>query len=182
MNWRGLINKEEEIWHERFIPSLVAGGTIFLITLLLEHRGFDIVLLTSISASLVILTSQYQHRLTVLGTAIYSYLVAAFVGFTLRWVLIHYQLGLAMVSFLAIVSITLIIYLLNIVHPPAVGIALGIVLYQGEMSNLLIIFGLTFLMFFVVKFVMYFYSSKLVISKFHHEFLIWEKKLFRKKS
>ena len=70
MNIFQIFNKEKEVWHERFIPSIVAATGVLIITLIMQMKGFDIVLLTSISASLVILTNKQKHQLTVIGTTI----------------------------------------------------------------------------------------------------------------
>jgi hypothetical protein len=179
MDWRLFVRKEEEIWHERFFPSLIAAGAVFLITLILQIGGFDIVLLTSISASIVILTSQAWHKLTVLGTTFYAYFLAIVTGFFFKYIHVTFELNLATISFLTICTVTLAIYLLNIFHPPAVGIALGIVLYAGSVNTLVSILSFTFAVFILVKGAMYTYYHHLKWKHFHHEFLTWNKKLFK---
>jgi hypothetical protein len=179
MSFHDLIQKERAVWHDRFIPSMIAAFAVFVITLVLQFSGFDIVLLTSISASIVILTSEKWHRLTVLGTSFYAYLLGYMVGFLFRWVNMQFQPSLAVLSFLTISTITLLIYMVNVFHPPAVGIALGIVLYQGSMANLLFILLVTIVLFIIVKGFMYFYYEHLKWKKFHREFMVWEKKLFK---
>tara|TARA_Y100000310_G_C20390163_1_gene672354 strand:+ start:241 stop:783 length:543 start_codon:yes stop_codon:yes gene_type:complete len=179
MNWKQLIKKEREVWHDRFIPSLIAAGAVLIITFILQLSGFDIVLLTSISASIVILTSKEWHRLTVAGTTIYAYIVATVIGFIFLTIEQNFNLSVVVISFLTICTITLAIYMLNIFHPPAVGIALGIVLYKGTALSLVLVLVITILMFIIVKFFMYMYYKHLKFSQFHHEFLIWEKKWFK---
>jgi len=179
MTLKQIIKKERKVWHDRFIPSMVAAGVVLIMTLLFQWSGFDIVLLTSISASIVILTSKEKHRLTVAGTAIYSYLVAAIIGFIFLAVQQKWQLDISILAFITISLIVLAMYMLNIFHPPAVGIALGIILYSGPINILLLILVFTFAMFVLVKVIMYAYYKGLVLKEFHHEFLVWDKKLFK---
>ena len=159
MNWGKFVEHERQIWHDRFFPSLIAALAVLIITLVLQRSGFDIVLLTSIASSIVILTNKYKNRLTMLGTAIYSYIIAAVVGFIFLSIERFFNLSIVPISFLTIVTITLLIYLLDVFHPPAVGIALGIVVYQGTAINLLLILAVTFLVFFVIKIIVSFFSE-----------------------
>lgn len=180
MDIKTILTKERMIWHDRFVPSMIAAVAVLIITLILQFSGFDIVLLTSISASLVILTSQKLHHLTILGTAIYSYILASVVGFSFVFLKQSISLSITTTSFMTIIVISILIYMFDIVHPPSVGIALGIVYYSGSTFNLLFTLFITLIMFIFVKVIMYIYSEDLKIKFFHHEFMIWEKKFLRK--
>lgn len=180
MDIHKFIQKEREIWHDRFVPSIIAAIAVLIITIVLQKSGFDIVLLTTIASSIVILTNQHIHKLTVIGTTIYAYIVATLVGLLFIYLRERFVLSTPAVSFLTITTITLVIYLFNVFHPPAVGIALGIVLYKGTLVSLLFILSITIVLFVVLKMVMYMYYEHLHLAKFQNEFLIWKRRIFTK--
>ena len=180
MDIKTFLTKERIIWHDRFVPSMIAAVAVLIITFILQFSGFDIVLLTSISASLVILTSQKLHHLTILGTAIYSYILASVVGFSFLLLKQSISLSIITTSFITIITISILIYMFDIVHPPSVGIALGIIYYSGSVFNLIFTLVITLIMFIIVKIIMYLYYDHLKIKFLHHEFLIWKKKFLRK--
>ena len=81
MTVKSFLKKEKRVWHERFVPSFITAIAVASIALFLKFRGSNIVLVTSLAASLIILTHKFRHKLTILGTVFYSYFLAAVVGF-----------------------------------------------------------------------------------------------------
>ncbi|MCK4589998.1 MAG: hypothetical protein KAT77_06140 [Nanoarchaeota archaeon] len=170
MNFKQFIKKERQLWHDRFFPGILAALAIAILAFFFEFSGHDIVLLTSIAASIAIITHKHPHKLVILGTTYYSYFLAIVIGFILFFIKQKFIISLPILIFIGVLGSLLIIYALNFFHPPAIGITVGIIIYGKSIFNLFIILALTLLLFFLLKILMYFYYNHLDIRKFKQEF------------
>lgn len=166
MDYRALIAKEREVWHDHFIPGLVAGIVVALITAFFSLTGSNVALFASIGASAVILSHKYRHRLTILRTAVVSYMLSGAIS-----------LGVAQLSapqsikvFLAIFAVTMVLYSANVFHPPAVSAGLAVVLYRRPLVELVYELGATMLLFVVIRFILYLSHEHLHLHEFIEEF------------
>lgn len=170
MNFRQFLKKERQLWHKRFFPGLLAALAISILTFFLEFTGYDIVLLTSIAASIAIITHKHPQKLVLLGTTYYSYFLAILIGFILFFVRNTTSISLAPLIFIGVLASLLTIYIFNYFHPPAIGITVGIIIYEKTVTNLIIILVLTLILFFLLKILLYFYYHHLHVRNFKQEF------------
>ena len=170
MSWHSWFTKERRIWHKRFIPSLVTGLAVAIITLFFELTTSNIVLFSSLGASAAIMTHNKIHELNILRTVISSYLIALVVsllvgtGITLG---LNSELGVMIT-----VCVTLILlYLFDIFHPPAVSASLAFLILEGGFAERIYIFFAVIILLIITKLLTYlFFYENLELRKFHLEF------------
>ncbi len=167
MNIKKIFKKERKIWHEHFIPGVLAGVLVALISEFFKMSGSNIALFASIGASAVILTHEYRHHLTMLRTIIGSYILAGLVGIGLLHVEIAHPVRIG----LAIIAITMILYSVNLFHPPAISAGLAILLYDRELLSLVYVLLVTLAAFIILRFFIYVFRHRLEVKEFMHEFL-----------
>lgn len=176
MSWHSWFTKERKIWHKRFIPSLVTGLAVAIITLFFELTTSNIVLFSSLGASASIMTHNKIHELTILRTVVSSYLIALTVSL-LVGIGISYGFS-SELGVMVTVSITLILlYLFNIFHPPAVSASLAFLILEGGFAERIMVFIAVIILLIITKLLTYmFFYENLELRKFHLEF----KKIFKK--
>tara|TARA_Y100000310_G_C20664169_1_gene806521 strand:+ start:207 stop:770 length:564 start_codon:yes stop_codon:yes gene_type:complete len=185
MSWIDFFKKERAVWHKRFVPSLIAGIAVAIITLFFEMTASNIVMFASLGASAAIITQKYVHKLTILRTVIESYLIALVVSLVVLFLLHQFSFSFSIAVLLAVTLVTLAIYLGDAFHPPAISAALSFILLDGNVWDTLLIFFSVIVLLIIVKLLTYiFYYEHLELNKFHHEFKKFEKeevKRFKKK-
>lgn len=171
--------KERKIWHQRFIPSLIAGVAVAILTFFFQMTAHNVVMFASLGASAAILTHKYIHRLTILYVVIFSYLVALLVSLPIFYIFKDISFPLSIL--LAVTFTTLILYLFNIFHPPAISASIAFLLIQDSMIERVLIFVSVIVLLIIIKLLTYFfYYENLELKKFHHEFMFWKKRVFGK--
>lgn len=171
MNFREVIKKEKEVWHERFIPSLVAGVSIAIIALFFELSEGNIVMFASVGASAVILVHKERAHLTKLKTILLAYILASGVS-----LLIFYASYLLNVPIQAriLVSVTLtsfLLYSFNVFHPPAVSAGVSFLIFHRPVLELLALISSVLMLFVLVRLSMYIFSQRFTLREFVYEFL-----------
>ncbi len=167
MNWHKLLKKERRIWHEHFIPGLLAGILVGLITEFFQLSGSNVALFASIGASAVILTHEYRHHLTMLRTILGSYILAGSLSLALTQISMSHPVRVGLV----IMAATMLLYSVNLFHPPAISAALAIVLYDRELTSLIYVLLVTMVAFVLLRFFIYVFRHRLEVKEFMHEFL-----------
>ena len=114
MKLREFVKKERLIWHKRFIPSLIAGVAVAILTIFFQMTAHNVVMFASLGASAAILTHKFIHRLTILYTVIFSYLVALLVSLPIFYLIKGFPYSFPLSILIAVTMTTLILYLFNI--------------------------------------------------------------------
>ncbi|MBT4805278.1 hypothetical protein HON71_03845 [Candidatus Woesearchaeota archaeon] len=176
MSFPDFLKKERLIWHKRFIPSLIAGMAVAIITFFFEMTASNIVMFASLGASAAILTHKQIHKLTILRTVIISYLISLIISGFILYLVHHYSLSFPIVALIAVTLATLTMYLANVFHPPAISAALAFVLLDGGFWETVIIFFSVIILLIIIKILTYaFYYENLEMDKFMQEFKKIEK-------
>lgn len=165
------------VWHKRFIPSLITGISIAIITFFFEITASNIVMFASLGASAAILTHKYINRLNILRTVIISYLIALTFSVIIYIVNLYYPMPFPINALLAVTLTTLSLYLFNVFHPPAISASLAFLLLHGSLINRFLVFGSVLVLLIIVKVLTYaFYYEHLEMHKLYLEFKKLEKK------
>ena len=171
MSFQDWVKKERTIWHKRFVPSLVAGIAVALITLFFEMTAPNVVLLASLGASAAILTHRHIHRLIILRTVIFAYLIALVVSLLIEYLGRLFQLPFSLLILLTVTFVTIAIYMFNAFHPPVVAASLSFIMFEGGFWELVMIFVSVLILLVLIKLLTYtFYYENLKIKRFMYEF------------
>ncbi len=160
------LKKERTIWHRRFIPSLIAGIAVAIITFFFEMSASNIVMFASLGASAAILTHKQINKLTILRTTIFSYIIALIVSLIVSYIPVSFP-----VAALIVVTITTIgLYLFNVFHPPAISAALAFIMISGGVWEDVVIFIAVIILLIIIKVLTYmFYYEHLEMRKIFQE-------------
>ena len=167
MSLIGYLKKERTIWHKRFIPSLIAGIAVAVITFFFEMSASNIVMFASLGASAAILTHKQINRLTILRTTIFSYVIALIVSLIVSYLPVSFP-----VAALIVVTITTVgLYLFDVFHPPAISAALAFIMIKGGVWEDIVIFIAVIILLIIIKVLTYmFYYERLEVRKIFQEF------------
>lgn len=168
--FKKLLKKETKIWHQHFIPSLIAGLSVAIVALFFRLNIPNVILFSSIGASAIILAHTNSHHLTKLRTALLSYFTAIIISLILVWVNSLYAFHWAINLFFVVFLVSIAMYLIDSVHPPAVSAALAFVLFEGKTLDLIYLYLSIMVLLIFIRFASYTLSSNLSIKKFLHEF------------
>ncbi len=169
--------KERLIWHKRFIPSLITGISVALITYFFTLTTSNIVLFSSLGASAAIITHDKIHKLNILRTVILAYLLSLTVSLLILYLSNILYLQTNWMIFLAVTMVTIGIYLFNVFHPPAVASSIAFLIFEGPLRERLLVFLSVIVLLIMIKFLTYaFYYEQLKMKKFHIEFRKFESK------
>ena len=170
MSLKRIIKKERKIWHKHFIPSLIAGIGMAIVTLAFDVTVFGVVMFSSVGASAVILANNQSHHLTKLRTTIFAYISATVISglvFLLNKIIpIHLSINLFLIVFL----VAIIMYLLDTFHPPAISAAAAFLLLEREIADLIFLFVTVIAILVFVRFFSYIFSQHLSVKEFIKEF------------
>lgn len=178
MDVKKWLKHERLIFHKRFIPSLISGIAVSIIAFFFQATASNIIMFASLGASAVIISHRYVHKLTILRTVIFSYLLALIVSISLLLFVSKLNLSFSIATLLAVTITTILLYLFNIFHPPAVAASLSFIIMDTGFIETLVIFISIIILLVVMKLLTYaFYYEHLELKKFHHEFKKLEKKI-----
>ncbi len=170
MSFKTFIRRERMLWHKHFGPSLIAGLGVALIALVFEFTVSNIVLFASVGASAAILANIHSHYLTKLHTAIVSYAIAIIISLLLYLLNKYIALPLALNLFFAVFFTSIIIFLLNSFHPPAISASASFFLFERSLADLAYLFMAILLLFIIIRFLTYTLSQHLSVREFLSEF------------
>ena len=175
MGWAEIKKRETFVWHHRFMPSLIAGAAVAFVTLFFEVTAPNVVLFASLGGSAVILTHKYVHKLNILRTILLSYLCSLIVSLIMLWALEILSVPFSVVVLIAVTGTTMVLYLVDAFHPPAIAASLAFILYEGSIGETFAIWGSVILLLMVIKIFTYvFYYQHLTLKEFLLEFKRWE--------
>ncbi len=170
MNFKKIMRKEKFLWHRHFIPSLIAGVLVGIISFLYQATVSNILLFSSVGASALILTNSQSHHLTKLRTTIVAYVLASFVALGIyylnKFIVISLSLNIILIVFLT----GIIMFLANSFHPPAVSAALAFIVLEKNISDLLFLLLSVVILLIFVRFLTYTLSQHLTVKEFKREF------------
>ncbi|MBN2111549.1 hypothetical protein JW707_00455 [Candidatus Woesearchaeota archaeon] len=167
--------KKRHVWHGHFLPALIVGVVIVIITFFLDYfsaAGID--MLASIVASVVILTHRYRHRLTMLGTIISAYVTSTIFTVVLITVLRRWNVSLRFQLFAVLFLLVIILYWLNVFHPPAISFSIAFVFFIEGISKFFYVLFMAVVLFVGVRAVVYLVYDHLSIKDFVYEFIMEE--------
>ena len=166
MSIKDLLKEERTIWHKRFIPSLIAGVAVAIITFFFDMTASNIVMFASLGASAAILTHKYVHKLTILRTVIVAYVLALVVSIIVIYVGSYFNLSFSILALIAITLAVLLMYLFDVFHPPAASATLSFIMIDGGIKEDLIIFFAVIILLIIIKVLTYvFYYGRLEFRK-----------------
>lgn len=170
MNFNKFLKKEKQIWHKHFGPSLIAGIAVAVIALIFEFTAANIVLFASVGASAAILANVHSHHLTKLRTTIVAYIIAIIISLILYFLNLYLGLSLALNLFLAVFMTSILIFLANSFHPPAISASASFFLFHRGLNDLFYLFIAVIIIFIVIRFLTYTVSQHLSVKNFWKEF------------
>ncbi|MBW2991217.1 HPP family protein [Candidatus Woesearchaeota archaeon] len=170
MNLKKFLRKERIIWHKHFAPSLIAGVAVAIIALIFKFTAANIVLFASVGASAAILSNIRSHHLTKLHTIIASYVVAIIISLILYFINLKINLPLALNLFLAVFLTSILIFLVNSFHPPAISASASFILFERGLKDLFYLFIAMLVLFIIIRFLTYTLSQHLSVKEFWKEF------------
>ena len=170
MTLKKFLRKERQIWHKHFVPSVIAGVAVAVIALIFEFTVSNIVLFASVGASAAILANVRSHHLSKLHTTIISYVIAIVISLILYFINLEFPLHLALNLFLAVFLTSIIIFLTNSFHPPAISASASFFLFERSLIDLFYLFITILIIFIIVRFLTYTISQHLSIKQFWVEF------------
>jgi len=170
MSFKTFLRRERQLWHKHFVPSLIAGVGVAVITLIFEFTVANIVLFASVGASAAILANIRSHHLTKLHTAIVSYVIAILISFLLYFVNLQVRLPLALNLFFAVFLTSILIFLANSFHPPAISAGASFFLFERSLIDLFYLFLAIIILFIIIRFLTYIISQHLPVREFWKEF------------
>jgi len=171
MSFKKWLMHERSIWHKRFLPSLIAGVAVAIISLFFEMTVSNIVLLASLGSSAAILTHKQVHKLTILRTVILSYVVALVVSLGAMALVRFVGVTFPVAALVGVTFTTIGMYLLDVFHPPAVSASLAFVMFHVGFWEITVIFTSVILLLILTKLMTYaFYYEHLEMKHFWNEF------------
>ncbi|MBD3259087.1 hypothetical protein GF371_00485 [Candidatus Woesearchaeota archaeon] len=171
MNIHQWLKKERRLWHKHFVPSLIAGVAVAILTLLFEFNAFNVVLFASVGASAVILANLRSHHLTKLRTAIIAYVIAIIVSTGVFLLNLLHNFDPAFNLFFVIFGIAILLYLLDSFHPPAITAGASFILLERPVIELGYLLIAIIVLLVLVRFAAYIFSQHLPLREFYEEFV-----------
>ena len=171
MSFKTWLTHERSIWHKRFIPSLIAGIAVAVISLFFKMTVSNIVLLASLGSSAAILTHKQVHKLTILRTVVISYAIALIVSVLAMFLVQFDTITFPIATLVAVTLTTIGMYLFDVFHPPAVSASLAFVMFNVSFWEIVVIFISVILLLILTKLMIYtFYYEHLEVKHFWNEF------------
>ncbi|MBU1198761.1 MAG: HPP family protein [Nanoarchaeota archaeon] len=170
MSFKTFLRKKRKLWHKHFVPSLIAGICVAVVTFLFEFTAANIVLFASVGASAAILANFNSHHLTKLHTTITSYVIAIIISLILYGLNLFLNMPLYLNLFFVVFLIGLVIYLADSFHPPAISAGVSFFLFERNLSDLIYLFIAIVVLFILIRFFTYTISQRLPVKDFFVEF------------
>ena len=170
MNFDKIIKREKILWHNHFIPSLLAGLLVGLITFLYQATISNILLFSSVGASALILTNSKSHHLTKLRTTIISYFITIIISLGVYYLNKLIVVPLYLNIFLLVFLIGIVMFLANSFHPPAVAAGIAFIVLDRGVIELLYLFFYIIVLLILIRFLVYTLSQHLSVKEFRKEF------------
>jgi hypothetical protein len=175
--------RKRHLWHSYFDAALLLGAAVALIFWFLDVLSpSGIVMLSSMCASLVVLTHKYRHHLTTLGTITSSYIVSVAAMFAIVWLLRLGSTPPFNEALFLLITLTMLLYWLNLFHPPAVTFAMAYTLFfRGAAGYIFVLFA-ALVVFIAVRLVIYTLYEHLDINDFFKEFAREEEEIVKREA
>jgi len=170
MNLKRLLKRERLLWHRHFIPSVLAGLAVALVSLIYQITVSNIVLFASVGASAAILTNTRSHHLTKLRTTILAYMVSIIISSMVYALNFFLPLHISVNIFLLVFLVGLFLFLLNVFHPPAITASLSFILLERPVFELIYLFFAIIILLIIVRLLTYTISQRLSLREFLKEF------------
>jgi hypothetical protein len=170
MDFNAWISKERKIWHDHFLPSLLAGLVVAFLSVVYQMTIANIVLFASVGASATILTNDTHHHLTKLRTTIFAYMIAIVISLSIYAVNQQLHMPLAVNLFFLVFLVALGLFLLNAFHPPAITASLSFLLLKSPVVDLTYLLLEIIVLLIAVRFITYVFRQQLPVQEFLQEF------------
>ncbi|MFH1290448.1 MAG: HPP family protein [Nanoarchaeota archaeon] len=164
------LRHKRKLWHYHFIPSLIAGLIVALISYVYKLTAFNILLFASVGASAVILTNSRSHHLTKLRTTIIAYLLAVAISSIVYGLNLLIPIHVSINIFILIFLVGLFLFLFDAFHPPAITASLSFILLDRPLFDLIYLFIAIIVLLIIVRLITYVLSQHLPVKEFALEF------------
>lgn len=158
------------IWHNHFLPALIAGIGVFIVALLFEMNSANILMFASVGASAITISHKYRHHLTTLRTVILAYIASCIVSLFIGAMGANLGLSIPVQALVVVTSVSAAILYFNVFHPPAVSASLSFIMYNRNPSELVFLLVSIILLMIVIRIFVYVWYEHLSLKDFVHEF------------
>jgi len=170
MTFKHFLKHEKRLWHKHFVPSIIAGLVVAVITATLKMTAANVVLFASIGASAMILTHTESHHLTKLRSSIVAYTAMIVIAILIREINTLVPLTDSVNVFLSVTIVGIGVIMLDAFHPPAISASLSFALFEMPLMSLFWLFITVILMLVIVRLLTYLFTEKLTFKEFGSEF------------
>ncbi len=172
------IKKKRLKWHSSYDPAIVLFILIVAVAFGFNlMSGAGIVMLASITSSAFILMHRHRRHLTKLGTISSAYIVGAVLSAVLVLLLSYGGTDPRVQLFAVLFIITVVLYWLNLFHPPAISFAMAFTIFQRTATEYFFILFASIIIFIIVRLAAYIVYEHLTIGDFLKEVVIEEEHL-----
>lgn len=173
--------KKRILWHRSFEPALIIAIAVISASFFMEYfSGSGILMLSSIAASISVLTHKYRHHLTTLGNIISAYLAGALFSVVLVYLMRLGGVSIKLQVFALLFAVMGLLYFLNLFHPPAITFSLAFIIFRKGTLNYFFILFMLIVIFIATRIVIYNIYEHLSIKEFVYEFVKEEENLLKK--
>lgn len=123
------IMEKRRLWHNYFIPSLIAAIATATVAYVFEKTLSGVILFASLGASAFILTNSKPEQLTSLKTTIIAYTIAVLISMLVYPLGSIFNITLSIQIFLLVFLVGIFLYTFNAIHPPAISGSLAFILF-----------------------------------------------------
>ena len=170
MDFKKWMKRKRILWHNHFIPSLIAAVVVAVLSFLYNLTISNIILFASVGASAIILTNTRSHHLFKLKTIITAYFIAIIISSLVYLLNTIVTLHTSINLFLLIFLVGFSLFLFDASHPPAIASSISFILLDRPLIYLIYLFFAIMMLLVILRFITYVASPKLSIKDFYKEF------------
>ncbi len=155
------------------VHSIIAGLSVALLALFLTKSLSQggLILFASVAATAGVMCHFPKSKSNSLRSVILSYACAIIISILIWQGIQMYNTSLVLASFLAVFSVSVMFYIFDIFHPPAISAVMGFLLYNDQqLHHLLVLFVSLIGLLIILKLLWYIYAEELQIEHFVKEF------------
>lgn len=167
---RGFWSRKRRVWHNHFTPSILAGVAVAIVALFYGSSVPTLLLFASVGASAAILANNKSYHLTKLYSAIIAYFISIVVSVIIYFAKPLLSTALSVDLFLVVFLVSILMFLFDSFHPPAITAALSFMLSNSPLGTLAWLFLSIISLLIIVRFFSYLFFQNLSLKEFKKEF------------
>ena len=173
---RKILSDKKKIWHKHFAPSIFAGILVAIVAFIFDATTSNMILLASVGASASILTNSKSHHLTKLKTTISAYTIIIIYSASIYLMNQNIPLKLELNLFLLVTGTSILLWIFNSFHPPAISASVSFILLETKLSNLILLFIAIILLLTIWRLLVFIFIQKVSLNKTRKELIYFFKK------